>query len=355
MDFEHGLGKRSEEILRILRQEIEGGLYPSGGRLPSELELSRRFGASRNTVRRALARLVADGRLEARQGAGIFVRPWQRQAAFSRTLSAMFAFNTDSLIAVQNYALEQEYLLCVYSRTAVGWDPAPERAFLERVRAERHQALLACCTPTAPTNDDLLRKMAAEGIRILHIEPFRLQPPEQSYLLPDYRRGGYLAAVALLLAGYTRLLYAGTGSDWPGARLFQQGYIDALTDHGGSYRPDEHYFEYPTGTDWNIEAREALRRDLDALPAGTGIVCRSLDLAGEIRGILRQFGKTTPADYGLVGVQYLTETVDAGAIDAVTFDRMAGLMRAIDAVTGDDFSTLQEYLPPALVRRGTIR
>ncbi|MHB9132840.1 MAG: GntR family transcriptional regulator [Armatimonadota bacterium] len=355
MSFEHGLGKRSEEILSILRQEIEGGLYPTGERLSSELELGRRFEASRNTIRRAVARLVADGRLEARQGAGIFVRPFERPSTFSRTLSAMFSFNTDSLIAVQNYALKKNYLLCVYSRTAVGWDPASERAFLERVRAERHQALLACCTPTSPTNDDLLRKMAAEGTRILHIEPYRLQPPEQSYLLPDYRRGGYTAAVSLLLAGYTRLVYAGVHSDWPGAQLFRQGFIEALTDHRDGFRPQEHYFEYPTGTNCIPSAQQTLWQYLEVLPPNTGIVCRSLDFAGEIRDTLQALGKLVPSDYGLVGARYFIDTIEPPDIDAVTLDRMAGLMRAIDAVTGDEFSILQEYLPPALTRKGTIR
>jgi DNA-binding LacI/PurR family transcriptional regulator len=243
----------------------------------------------------------------------------------------------------------------VYSRTAVGWHPAPERAFLERVRAERHRALLACCTPTPPVNDELLRNMAAEGIRVVHIEPFRLAPPEQSYLLPDYRRGGYQAAVALLLAGYQRLVFVGTDSDWPGARLFEQGFADAVTNHGGGYRHAEHYYDFPTGTDSNRAAREQLRRYLASLPAGTGIVCRSLDFAGEIRDAFTLLGQAVPADYGLVGVRYLTEMIDRDDIDAVTFDRMAGLMRAIDAVTGDTFDLLQEYLPPALVHRGTMR
>ncbi|HOF89348.1 MAG TPA: GntR family transcriptional regulator [Armatimonadota bacterium] len=355
MSFEQGLGKRSEEILLALRREIEGGRYPAGGRLPSEVELGRRFGASRNTVRRALARLVADGRLESRRGAGVFVRPWERPAAFSRTLSAMFTFDADSLIAAQNYALAQAYLLCVYARAAVGWDPAPERAFLERVRAERHQALLACCTPTPPVNDDLLRTMAAEGIRILHIEPYRLAPPAQSYLLPDYRRGGYLAATALLLAGYTRPVYVGSTSDWPGARLFQQGFAEALTDHAGGYRPAEHYFEFPTGTDRNPRARAALEDYLRAQPPGTGFVCRSLDFAGEIRDALASLGRAVPDEFGLIGVRYLVELMDRPDIDAITFDRLAGLLRAIDAVTGDAHPDIRDYLPPTLLRRGTMR
>jgi len=215
--------------------------------------------------------------------------------------------------------------------------------------------LLACCTPTPPVNDDLLRTMAAEGIRILHIEPYRLAPPEQAYLLPDYRRGGYQAATALLLAGYTRLVYVGSASDWPGARLFQQGFAEAVTDHAEGYCPAEHYFEFPTGTDQNPRARAALTDILRAQPPGTGFVCRSLDFAGEIRDALARLRYRVPDDYGLIGVRYLVEMIDRPDIDAITFDRLAGLLRAIDAVTGDTYPDVRDYLPPALLRRGTMR
>lgn len=57
------------QILELIARE---GLAPHA-RLPSETELGERFGASRPVVRQALARLRADGRVYARQGAGNFV------------------------------------------------------------------------------------------------------------------------------------------------------------------------------------------------------------------------------------------------------------------------------------------
>ncbi|NML47558.1 FadR family transcriptional regulator [Ramlibacter sp. G-1-2-2] len=58
-----------EQILELIARE---GLEPHT-RLPSEMELGERCGASRPVVRQALARLRADGRVYARQGAGNFV------------------------------------------------------------------------------------------------------------------------------------------------------------------------------------------------------------------------------------------------------------------------------------------
>ena len=47
---------------------------PAGARLPSTRQIARRWGVSPVTVQRAIARLVAEGRVETRPGAGNFVR-----------------------------------------------------------------------------------------------------------------------------------------------------------------------------------------------------------------------------------------------------------------------------------------
>jgi GntR family transcriptional regulator len=58
-----------------LRGEILAGVLAAGERLPSEHELALRYGTSRPTVRRAIARLKAEGLVVTEQGRGAFVRP----------------------------------------------------------------------------------------------------------------------------------------------------------------------------------------------------------------------------------------------------------------------------------------
>lgn len=60
-------------IADILRNEITQGLYRPGDRLPTESDLSARFGVNRHTVRHALATLAAEGAVHPRRGAGVFV------------------------------------------------------------------------------------------------------------------------------------------------------------------------------------------------------------------------------------------------------------------------------------------
>lgn len=75
-------------LSRSLQQAIQRGEWQPGERLPSEHELMRRYGVSRNTVRRALQTLVATNVVRRRQGAGTYVSP----QGFSHVLGGLRGF-----------------------------------------------------------------------------------------------------------------------------------------------------------------------------------------------------------------------------------------------------------------------
>jgi GntR family phosphonate transport system transcriptional regulator len=56
-----------------LEQDIVGGDYAGGERLPGEIDMARRFGVNRHTVRRALAELSKRGLVRAERGSGTYV------------------------------------------------------------------------------------------------------------------------------------------------------------------------------------------------------------------------------------------------------------------------------------------
>src|SRR5215831_3642357 len=62
------------QIADDLRNQILQRQLRPGERLPSEHSLMERYGASRQTVRKAVAVLKAEGLLDAAQGQGVFVR-----------------------------------------------------------------------------------------------------------------------------------------------------------------------------------------------------------------------------------------------------------------------------------------
>ena len=62
-----------EGIYRSIKKRIEAQDYPYQSLLPSENTLIEEYDCSRNTVRRAIAELIADGYVQAMQGRGVRV------------------------------------------------------------------------------------------------------------------------------------------------------------------------------------------------------------------------------------------------------------------------------------------
>lgn len=62
-----------KSIAETLSADIASGHYRPGDKLPTEHQLSARFGVNRHTVRHALATMAAAGTVHARRGAGVYV------------------------------------------------------------------------------------------------------------------------------------------------------------------------------------------------------------------------------------------------------------------------------------------
>jgi DNA-binding FadR family transcriptional regulator len=62
-----------EQAATRLREQITGGQWPVGTKLPGETTLAKELGVGRSTLREALRALAGAGLVRARQGAGVFV------------------------------------------------------------------------------------------------------------------------------------------------------------------------------------------------------------------------------------------------------------------------------------------
>lgn len=72
----------TDELAKILREEIVSGKRAPGERLSTEQQLSRIYGVSRAVVREAISKLKYDGLVDTRQGLGAFVSKSGRSTAF---------------------------------------------------------------------------------------------------------------------------------------------------------------------------------------------------------------------------------------------------------------------------------
>lgn len=74
--------KMPDRVTAALLNLIRSGDYPAKSRLPTEMEMSKRFGVSRTVIREAVSRLKSEGLVESRQGSGVFVRETSLDAPF---------------------------------------------------------------------------------------------------------------------------------------------------------------------------------------------------------------------------------------------------------------------------------
>lgn len=88
--YRDGRGPRYIQLYRHLSAAISAGELEPDSQLPAERDLAELADVSRVTVRKAVARLVDEGLIEQRRGAGSFVRP--REQKLEHTLSSLTSF-----------------------------------------------------------------------------------------------------------------------------------------------------------------------------------------------------------------------------------------------------------------------
>jgi len=125
------------QLSELLEQEIVAGRYEKGIRLPSEPEISRRYGLSRTTIRQALGRLEQEGLILRRKGQGTFVhggrpRSWLLQSSegfFQEEVDRMGRTVTSKVLRAERGPLPR------WACDALGLPQGSEGATLERVRS----------------------------------------------------------------------------------------------------------------------------------------------------------------------------------------------------------------------------
>lgn len=93
------------QLYTALRDEILSGALPYGSNVPTEFELSERFGVSRITARRAMQELTASGLVERRRRVGTrVIHKMDRPAEDPmRTIDSLIAFGRETVVKVIEY------------------------------------------------------------------------------------------------------------------------------------------------------------------------------------------------------------------------------------------------------------
>lgn len=136
---------RYAQIFNTLSKRMQAGQYPVDMRLPTESELCDEFSASRFTVREALRRLVEQGMVQRRQGAGSIVVSTTPQAQYVHSLSSLndlFQFALDThydMLSISQVALDENVAADVGAMAGERWQ------FVEGLRRHERGGKAFCC------------------------------------------------------------------------------------------------------------------------------------------------------------------------------------------------------------------
>ncbi|MCG5238327.1 GntR family transcriptional regulator [Azospirillum doebereinerae] len=123
-------GRRTEtlyyRVARTLIAEIDDGTHPTGSVLPGEMELTRRFGVSRHTVREALRRLEDLGLIRRRTRTGTEVLGPRRPSPYQLSLTTtreLLAYLGETTLHVHETGPADPAALAAYlpEAEAAGW------------------------------------------------------------------------------------------------------------------------------------------------------------------------------------------------------------------------------------------
>ena len=136
---------RYEDIYKDLKQKIETDVYAYQELLPSENTLIQTYNCSRNTLRRAVSRLVTDGYVQTMQGKGVrnIFLPTQ-QASF--TLGGIESFKESAL---RKHQTPNTKIICFTELAAdgkiakkTGFAPGSRLYYLQRLHYLADKALI---------------------------------------------------------------------------------------------------------------------------------------------------------------------------------------------------------------------
>jgi GntR family transcriptional regulator len=150
------------QVAGILRQRIEDGIYPVGGRLLAEDELAAEFDVSRATIRQAVGELVMEGLVVRRQGRGTYVETRDALALQQRFRGSLGDFIYESHRAeTRDLELSHDAQVPVHIAETLQLD-GPRGTIVKRTRTMDDQPFALTVAYLPP---DLGRHLTQAGLR----------------------------------------------------------------------------------------------------------------------------------------------------------------------------------------------
>ena len=294
------------QILEKLQDDICSGHYKPGGRLPSESELVRRFGASRMTVFRAMRELQTLGLINRRVGSGTFVSSNSHSGSHIFGLLIPELGQTEIFEAICKGMMEAQEAMhhSLLWGNSVSKEQDKEKAaeqlcehYISRKVSGVFFAPVEYSTSRFQSNNRIVAALDRARIPVVLLdrclEPY---PRRSKYDLVgiDNRRAGYLATEHLIRAGAKRIAFFARPNSAPTVDARIAGYREALQSQPG--KPARDMVSIGDTSDTKL-IRSILRRDRP-----DAFVCANDLTAGDLMHTLISLGRRIPSDIRIVGI-----------------------------------------------------
>jgi GntR family transcriptional regulator of arabinose operon len=227
-------------IMDELKAQISSGDYLPEAQLPTEAELSSRYGVSRITTRRALEELERDGYIYRIKGSGSFVKSRsraqaeKRESAAGKMVSLILPSEDDRgtmgyIRGTSDWLNANGYYLSLHQSD---YDSQKERDLLEMLTRDGISGIILY-PRNDQTNYDILHRLCLENYPIVTIDKYYDSLPLGA-VVSDNLDGSYRAVSRLIELGHRKIAFLTAVSieSTSSVRDRYFGYCKALKDHG---------------------------------------------------------------------------------------------------------------------------
>lgn len=292
-------------IYSSLKQRVEAEEWNFGAMLPSEIELSEIYQASRGTVRQALAQMEKEGLVSRERGRGTFItyshlkRPLTNLD--SRSISFIVPYVRDSFVASILLGLEREARHNKYAVFFSHFENDPEKQELAlRSALERQVNGIVLYPVNSKTISPTLLKLIKEKFPLVLIDRY-IRGLDTDYVTSDNFSGGLVATQHLLRLGHTRIAFLGWTENATSITHRLAGYRQALQEAGVTPQPclEWEVVGYPVVDQPDLEKR------LSEPERPSAVFAANDQLAMAVHRAARAIQLSIPNDLALVGFDNL--------------------------------------------------
>ncbi|WP_053363439.1 GntR family transcriptional regulator [Bacillus sp. FJAT-27251] len=291
-------------VQQDIKSKILDGTYFPHQKISSESELMKSFGVSRHTIRLAVGKLVEEGWLYRKQGAGTFCAERKTNPhahSGGKSVAIITTYLSDYIFpsiiqGAESYLSKLDFQVSLYcTNNSVD----SERRILESILTKQIDGIIIEPTKSALPNPNLNYYFNLERLNIpyIMINAYynELEPPS---LIMDDEKGGYLQTDYLIKLGHRNIAAFFKTDDVQGVKRMK-GYIKAHRDNQMSIDPNN-LVTY-SSEDKTTRPLEKLKEILSSQKCPTAVVCYNDELAIRLLDIFRERNIHVPKDISLVG------------------------------------------------------